>query len=135
MGRHEDGFSAVEVLVTLLVAGTFLLAFAQLFGTTSNIAMLTKEEATGVNLLMNYSDENRYWADGSYQGKTLERYEENMRGAAGTMSPKHIIIDQYLGVNITPTLERKDVSITYNGNRVMKSSTFIRFGGGIFYGN
>ncbi|HEX6461882.1 MAG TPA: hypothetical protein VFZ58_01260 [Candidatus Saccharimonadales bacterium] len=133
MARHEDGFSAVEILVTLLVAGTFLLAFAQLFGATSNIAMLTKEESTGVNILMGYNDENRYWPDSAAQSRELERYEANMRGAAGTASPKHIIIAQDLPVTITPTLVRKDVSVTYNGSRVMKSSTFIRYDGGIFY--
>ncbi len=136
MNNRSAGFTAPEMMVSLIVAGTFLLAFYQLFNATNTVAQITSEEAIVMTQVINQSERARYYQGSASEAKN-QRYVAlpGVRSASGAAAASTIEITNEAPVDITATLKKADISIRFAGDKTIKSSTFVRYGGGIFYGN
>lgn len=62
MKKNKNGYSVVEVMITLFVASVFLLVFYQIYNITRNVSQQSLERAYAVNMAARYIDEARYYA-------------------------------------------------------------------------
>jgi len=62
MRENKNGYSVVEVMITLFVASVFLLAFYQIYNITRNVSQQSLERAYAVNMAARFIDEAKYYA-------------------------------------------------------------------------
>jgi len=90
-GRHQNGFTAVELLITLFIAAAFLMSGYQLYNLIIKDGGETRTQAKASNVIYDY----------------LQRYKSNVASVCAPQAPltnQSIVVDGLADVTITVTI-------------------------------
>lgn len=134
MSQNENGFSVVELLVTMLVGALFLFAFYQIYAATQRMSQDSLEEAYAVNMAARYIDEARYSA--ATKTKDFDSADEasvpyaTQPGARGEYRLRAVATDE------TSTLKNYETIVDFgpsSNRKLVVLKAFVRYDGGLYY--
>ena len=120
---HQEGFTAVELLVTLFIAAAFLIAGYQLFSVVVRDGGATRAEAKAANVAYDYL---RKYAPSATNPCSSVTLENNTAITVEGLVDTRITVTAACANSVTNTLSKLEATVTYNNpQETVRYATYV----------
>lgn len=120
--NQKSGFSAVELLVTLFIAGLFLVAGYQLYSLIVNDGGKTRAQAKANNVVYDYLKRNESFVSNPCVASTPINNESIEVGGLENVAITVAITCPYAAIT---SISKVSATITYNDGEILTESTYV----------